>query len=48
MDGIVLFVLLIQLGSGVGVAIFNRWGGLWYLDTAVPWFWSLVALHPET
>ena len=47
MDGIVLFVLLVQLGSGVGVAIFNRWGGLWYLDTAVPWFWSLVALHPD-
>jgi nitrate reductase gamma subunit len=47
MDGIVLFVLLVQLGSGVGIAIFNRWGGLWYLNTAVPWFWSLASLHPD-
>jgi nitrate reductase gamma subunit len=48
MDGVILFVLLIQMGSGVAIAIFDRWGGLWYLHTAVPWFWSLVALHPET
>ena len=47
MDGVLLFVLLVQVGTGVGVAIFNRWGGLWYLHTAVPWFWSLAALHPD-
>ena len=44
---LLLFVLLVELGTGVGVAIFNRWGGLWYLHTAVPWFWSLAALHPD-
>lgn len=48
MDGIVLFALLIQIGSGIAIAIFDRWGGLWYLHTAVPWFWSLAGLHPET
>lgn len=47
MDGVLLFVLLVQVASGVGVAIFNRWGGLWYLQTAVPWFWSLATLHPN-
>ena len=47
MDGVLLFVLLIQVGSGIAVAIFNRWGGVWYLHTAVPWFWSLAALHPN-
>jgi nitrate reductase gamma subunit len=47
MDGVLLFVLLVQVASGVGVAIFNRWGGLWYLQTAVPWFWSLATLHPD-
>lgn len=47
MDGVILFVLLIQIGSGVAIAIFDRWGGLWYLHTAVPWFWSLAALHPD-
>lgn len=48
MDGLILFVLLVQIGSGVGIAIFDRWGGLWYLHTAVPWFWSLATLRPET
>jgi nitrate reductase gamma subunit len=47
MDGVLLFALLIQVASGVGVAIFNRWGGAWYVHTAVPWFWSLAALHPD-
>ncbi len=47
MDGVLLFILLTQIASGVGVAIFNRWGGLWYLRTAVPWFWSLAWLHPD-
>lgn len=47
MDGVLLFVLLVQIASGVAVAIFNRWGGLWYVRTAVPWFWSLARLHPD-
>lgn len=47
MDGVLLFVLLVQVGTGVGVAIFNRWGGVWYLHTAVPWLWSIAALHPN-
>lgn len=48
MDGVLLLVLLIQVGSGVGIAMFDRWGGLWYLQTAVPWFWSLAVLQPDT
>ena len=47
MDGVLLLALLIQVASGVGVAIFNRWGGAWYVHTAVPWFWSLAGLHPD-
>lgn len=47
MDGLVLFALLVQIGSGVAIAIFDRWGGLWYLHTAVPWFWSLATLRPN-
>ncbi len=47
MDGLILFVLLIQIGSGVAIAIFDRWGGLWYLHTAVPWFWSLASFRPD-
>ncbi len=47
MDGILLAVLLAQVASGLGVAMFSRWGSLWYLKTAVPWFWSLAGLHPD-
>lgn len=47
MDGVLLFALLVQVASGVGVAVFNRWGGAWYVHTAVPWFWSLVVLRPD-
>jgi nitrate reductase gamma subunit len=48
MDGLVLALLLIQVVSGLGVAVFNRWGGLWYPHTAVPWFWSLALLDPDS
>jgi nitrate reductase gamma subunit len=47
MDGVLLFILLIQVATGFGIAVLDRWGGQWYLKTAVPWFWSLVRLHPD-
>lgn len=47
MDGIVLGFFLVQVATGLIIAIFNRWGSLWYLRTAVPWFWSLAKLSPD-
>ncbi len=47
MDGLLSAVLLAQVATGVIIAVFNRWGGLWYLKTAVPWFWSLASLRPD-
>lgn len=47
MDWILLLVLAFQVLSGVGIALFERWGSAWYLSTAVPWLWSLVRLHPD-
>jgi len=47
MDGLLLVFLLVQTVTGVSVAIFDRWGSLWYLHTAVPWFWSLARLDPD-
>ncbi len=47
MDGILLALLLAQVVTGVGTALFSRWGSLWYLNTATPWFWSIVSLSPE-
>ncbi len=47
MDWVMLFFLLLQVLSGVGVALFERWGSRWYLDTAVPWLWSFWRLQPD-
>ncbi len=48
MDWILLVLLTLQTATGVGVALFTRWGSRWYLDVAVPWFWSIVQLQPNT
>lgn len=47
MDWVLLFVLVVQVGSGILIALFDRWGSVWYLSTAVPWLWSLVKLQPD-
>jgi nitrate reductase gamma subunit len=47
MDWILLGLLAVQVLSGVGIAIFARWGSLWYLDTAVPWMWSIISFQPN-
>ena len=47
MDWIVLIALLLQVIMGVWIAVAYRWGGLWYLYTAVPWLVSLAKLSPQ-
>ncbi len=47
MDWILLAVLLLQVASGVSIALFQRWGSMWYTSTAVPWFWSIATLRPD-
>ncbi|WP_020677687.1 respiratory nitrate reductase subunit gamma [Geopsychrobacter electrodiphilus] len=46
-DWLLLFVLLLQVGTGVYIAISLRWGGVWYVHTISPWLWSLVKLDPQ-
>src|SRR5581483_9197401 len=48
MDGVLLFLFAAQIFSGFGVALFDRWGSLWFLSSVVPWLWSLVRLQPDT
>ncbi len=43
----ILFLLIVQVLTGLYIATSKRWGGLWYLDTAVPWLWSLIKLNPQ-
>ncbi len=46
-DYLLLFFLLIQVLTGLYIAIFKKWGILWSLDTAVPWLISLFKLKPD-
>ncbi|TYO96685.1 respiratory nitrate reductase gamma subunit [Geothermobacter ehrlichii] len=46
-DWLLLVLLLIQVISGVVIALTLRWGGLWYTHTVSPWLWSLVRLQPD-
>lgn len=47
MDMFILFLLLIQVLSGVGTAIFYRWGINWYATSMVPFLKSIFMLKPE-
>ena len=46
-DWFLLVALLIQVATGVFIAITMRWGGFWYLHTVSPWLWSLVSFSPK-
>ena len=47
MDIVVLALLLLQVGLGVYIAVYHRWGANWYAISAVPYLWSLVSLRPD-
>ena len=40
MDWVLLFFFALQVLSGIGVALFDRWGSLWFLSSVTPWLWS--------
>ncbi len=46
-DGVLLVTLLAQVILGLWVALFYRWGGVWYLHTAAPWLASLATFRPD-
>lgn len=46
-DWALLAVLGVQVVTGIGIALFVRWGSRWYPYTATPWFWSIVRLAPD-
>ena len=47
MDWIVFTLLLVQVGSGVYVALFHPWGSSWFAAAVTPYLWSLVKLNPD-
>ena len=46
-DWIVIGLLLLQIGSGIYVAVFHPWGSSWFASSASPYLWSIVTLQPE-
>lgn len=46
-DWILYAMLVVQVFSGVYVAVFNRWGSSWFAASAAPYFWSLLELNPD-
>lgn len=48
MDWIVFFFLLLQISSGVYIAVFHGWGSSWFAASAAPYLWSLVKLNPDS
>jgi nitrate reductase gamma subunit len=47
MDWVVLSVLLFQVGTGLEVALTNRWGSSWFAAVLTPYLWSLVRFDPQ-
>ncbi len=46
-DWVVYALLLVQVLSGIGVAVFHGWGSSWFATNLSPWLWSLVTLSPD-
>ncbi len=47
MDWTVYGLLLLQVVTGVLVAIFNPWGSSWFATVAAPYLWSLLTFQPD-
>lgn len=46
-DWILLGLLLVQIASGLYVAIFQSWGSSWFAALVSPYLWSLVTFSPD-
>jgi nitrate reductase gamma subunit len=46
-DWVLYVLLLVQIISGIGVAVFYPWGSSWFAASASPYLWSLVKFNPD-
>jgi nitrate reductase gamma subunit len=46
-DRVLLFLLLVQVVSGMGVALAHPWGSSWFAIAVTPYLWSVVKLNPD-
>jgi nitrate reductase gamma subunit len=46
-DWVIYGMLLLQVASGVGIAIFYPWGSSWFATSLAPYLWSIFQLDPD-
>jgi len=46
-DWLVLGLLLLQVGTGIAVAVVHGWGSSWFATTLSPYLWSVLKLNPD-
>ena len=46
-DWIVFAMLLVQVCTGIAVAVFHGWGSSWFASNLAPYLWSIVKLNPD-
>lgn len=47
LDWVVYALLLVQVLSGIGIALLHGWGSSWFATSLAPWLLSLLSLSPE-
>ncbi len=47
MDWVLYGFLLLIITSGIGTAIFYRYGTSWFASAISPYLWSLIKFHPD-
>ncbi len=46
-DWALFILLMVQIATGIGVAVFYPWGSSWFAASVSPYLWSLMSLSPE-
>jgi nitrate reductase gamma subunit len=46
-DWLLFTVLIIQIVSGIAIAVVYPWGSSWFASTLSPYLWSLVVFKPD-
>ncbi len=46
-DWILFGIFVVQVLSGLFVAVFHGWGSSWFASIATPYLWSLLTLNPD-
>lgn len=46
-DWVLFGIFVVQIVSGLFVAVFHGWGSSWFASIATPYLWSLITLDPD-